>query len=139
MMYSVVIHGKCMQVAISKTAEKELFLRRRPVLVLAYLIFGCMIAKRVWFWEETMEEAVAITNKLSVCLDVVRYTNCSFSNIDGGTEPEKYPLQSEITRYAPDYLSIVFAKNKFSGDFTVSRLGGSMAEPLHQNDSKPQV
>ena len=122
MKYSVVIHGKCMRVAISKKAEKELDLRHRPVVVVVHLIFGCMVAKRVWFRDETLEEAVAITDKLSVCFDVVRYANCSFSNIDGGAEPEQYPLRSDIKRYVPDYLSIDFIKNRLSGDFKFARL-----------------
>lgn len=134
MKYSVVIHGKLMRVTISRTAEKELALRRSPVVAVAHLIFGCMVAKRVWFKDAVSDETAAITDKLSVCFDVVRYANCSLSNIDSGAEPELFPLQRDIKRYVPDELSIDFSKNRFSGDFTFSRPGNSVEERLDEVD-----
>ena len=131
MRFLVTIHRKRVQVVISKKAYKKLALRHKPLVAVVHLIFGCMVAKRVWFKEDILEEFVAITDNLAVCFDVVRYTNCSFSNIDGGAEPEPYPIKGDIKRYVPDYLYIDFVKNKYSGDFSFTG-GNSIEEPLEK-------
>lgn len=134
MKYSADIHGKLMQVEVSRRAEKELALRDRPMVAVVHLIFGCMVAKRVWFKDAVSEETTAITDRLSISFDVVRYANCSLSNIDSGAEPEHFPLQKDIKGYVPDELSIDFSNNRFSGDFTFSRLSQSAEEPLDEAD-----
>jgi hypothetical protein len=124
-----------MQVEISQKAEQELALRHKPLVAVVHLIFGCMVAKRVWFKDETAEETTPVTDKLSIHFDVVRYANCSLSNIDGGATPERFPLQKHIKGYVPDQLSIDFNRHGFSGDFTFSRPSKSVAERFDPADS----
>lgn len=133
MKYSVLIHGKYIQVEISKRAENEITHKRGPIIAVMHLIFGCMVAKRVWFRDEVPEETVTITDKLSVCFDVVRYANCSLSNIDGGAEPDRFPLQRDIKKFVPDKLFIDFVKNRFLGDFTFSQSSRVTREVLDED------
>lgn len=121
MKYSALVHGKYMQVAITKKAANELTRRPKPTVAIVHLIFGCMVAKRVWFSEVIPVDAIEITDSIFVCFDVVRYANCSLTNIDGGAEPEPFPLQRDIKKFVPDQLAIDFRSNKLSGEFEYTR------------------
>ena len=122
MNYSVNLHGKTMAIALSRRAENALHRKEKPITAVVHLIFGCMVAKRVWFREQVDVEVMSVTDKLNLNFDVVRYAVCSLKNIDGGATPEPFPLGKEIRSFVPDSLVIDYRKHKFTGEFTYRRL-----------------
>lgn len=115
------LHGKPVRVELSAAAERALVRRSEPLFAEVQLIFGCMIAKRVWFRDEAVENAVPVNSKLSVWFRPARYEKaCSFDDIDNGAEASDYPLAVDRRRFVPDLLFIDYRNGKFSGDFTYS-------------------
>ncbi|MBI5782598.1 MAG: hypothetical protein HZA69_02525 [Gammaproteobacteria bacterium] len=115
------LHGKPVRVELSAAAERALVRRSEPLYAEVQLIFGCMIAKRVWFRDEAVENAVPVNSKLSVWFRPARYEKaCSFDDIDSGAEASDYPLAVDRRRFVPDLLFIDYRNGKFAGDFTYS-------------------
>lgn len=118
---TIVLHGKCMRVELSDVAERELAKRDVPLFAEVQLIFGCMIAKRVWFRDEPMNGAVPVTENLRIWFRPARYKKaCSFADIDNGAEASDYPMVAERRLFVPDMLSIDFHAGKWVGNFTYS-------------------
>jgi hypothetical protein len=121
MIVTIQLHGKPVLVELSAAAESALAKRRKPLFAEVQLIFGCMIAKRVWFRDEAVENAVAVNSKLSVWFRPARYAKaCSFDDIDNGAEASDYPVVGDRGRFVPDLLSIDYRAGKWIGDFTYS-------------------
>ena len=127
MIYSVKLHGKTVNITLKRRAEQALRKRDRPVTAVMHLIFGCMVAKRVWFREQVDIEVMPVNDKLNLNFDVVRYAQCSLKNIDGGAEPEAFPLGKDIRDFVPDSLVIDYCKQKFTGEFTYRRIPSTAA------------
>jgi hypothetical protein len=118
---TIQLHGKCVEVELSAAAERALLRREAPLYAEVQLIFGCMIAKRVWFRDEPMQEAVAVTPKLRVWFRPARYQKtCSLDDIDGGAEASDYPMTADRRRFVPDALRIDYRRGKWLGEFTYS-------------------
>jgi hypothetical protein len=121
MIVTIQLHGKPVRVELSAAAESALARRTSPLFAEVQLIFGCMIAKRVWFREEPAENAVPVNSKLSVWFRPARYAKaCSFDDIDNGAEAGDYPVVGDRGRFVPDMLFIDYRAGKFAGDFTYS-------------------
>ncbi len=119
---TIYLHGKPVQVELSTPAERALSRRTTPLFAEVQLIFGCMIAKRVWFREEAVDGAVAVTPQLNVWFRPARYAKaCSFDAIDNGAVASDYPLVAERRRFVPDRLRIDYRAGKWIGDFTYIR------------------
>ncbi len=115
---SVTLFGKQLQVELSRRAEKALRAREKPVVAVVHLIFGCMLAKRVWFRDTVEDDVVAVTDKLGITFNAVCYAVCSLKLIDAGAEPEDFPLALEKRRFVPDIVRIDFRKHEFTGEFS---------------------
>ncbi len=137
MNYSVRLHGKKVEITLNRRAEQVLRERDRPITAVVHLIFGCLVAKRVWFREQVDVEVTRVTDKLNLNFDVVRYAVCSFENIDGGVEPESFPLGRDIRDFVPDLLVIDYRKNKFTGEFTYRRISPPLTKGLDEPDRLP--
>jgi hypothetical protein len=121
MIVTIQLHGKPVRVELSAAAERALSKRANPLFAEVQLIFGCMIAKRVWFRDEAVENAVSVNSKLNVWFRPARYAKaCSFDDIDNGAEASDYPVAGDRGRFVPDLLSIDYRGGKFTGDFTYS-------------------
>ena len=121
MITTIQLHGKPVRVELSAAAERALSNRASPLFAEVQLIFGCMIAKRVWFRDEAVENAVPVNSKLNVWFHPARYAKaCSFDDIDNGAEASDYPVVGDRGRFVPDLLSIDYRGGKFVGDFTYS-------------------
>lgn len=118
MKHSAILFGREVQVELSRRAEKALRAREKPVVAVVHLIFGCMLAKRVWFRDEVDDDVVPVTDKLTMTFNAVRYAVCSLKLIDGGAEPEDFPLALEKGRFVPDTVFIDYRKHEFKGDFS---------------------
>jgi hypothetical protein len=117
----ITLHGKPVQVELSDAAETELRKRTTPLYAEAQLIFGCMIAKRVWFRDEAVEHAVFVAPNFRVWFRPVRYAkSCSFDDIDSGAEASDYPMVADLKRFVPDALTVNYRAGKWIGDFTFS-------------------
>jgi hypothetical protein len=121
MIVTIQLHGKPVRVELSAAAERALSKRANPLFAEVQLIFGCMIAKRVWFRDEAVENAVSVNSKLNVWFRPARYAKaCSFDDIDNGAEASDYPVAGDRGRFVPDLLSIDYRAGKWIGDFTYS-------------------
>jgi hypothetical protein len=121
MIVTIQLHGKPVRVELSAAAERALSKRTNPLFAEVQLIFGCMIAKRVWFRDEAVENAVPVNSKLNVWFRPARYAKaCSFDDIDNGAEASDYPVVGDRARFVPDLLSIDYRAGKWIGDFTYS-------------------
>lgn len=110
-----------MRVELSSRAEHALAKRTDPLFAEVQLIFGCMVAKRVWFREETNKDAVPVTPKFSVWFRPARYArSCSFDDIDNGAEATDYPMAVDRKGFVPDVVCIDYRAGKWVGDFTYS-------------------
>jgi len=118
MKHSATLFGREVQVELSRRAEKALQTREKPVVAVVHLIFGCMLAKRVWFRDTVDDDVVPVTDKLGMTFNTVRYAVCSLKLIDGGAEPEDFPLALEKGRFVPDTVCIDYRKHEFTGEFS---------------------
>jgi hypothetical protein len=118
---TIYLHGKPVRVDLTGAAERALAGRIAPLVAEVQLIFGCLIAKRVWFRDQANKEAVAVTPKLGVWFRPVRYDkSCGFEEIDNGAVASDYPLAVEPGRFVPDVVRIDHRAGKWLGDFTYS-------------------
>lgn len=121
MITTIQLHGKPVRVELSAVAERALTQRAKSLCAEVQLIFGCMIAKRVWFRDEVVQSAVPVNSKLSVWFRPARYQKaCSFDDIDNGAEASDYPVVGDRRRFVPDAIFIDYRAGKFTGDFTYS-------------------
>ncbi len=119
---AITLDGKHVRVELSASAERALSQRSTPLFAEVQLIFGCMIAKRVWFREEAVDTAVPVTPQLKVWFRPARYAKaCSFDAIDNGAVASDYPLVGSRQRFVPDVLRIDYRRGKWIGDFTYTR------------------
>lgn len=118
---TISLYGKAVRVELSAGAERALAERTAPLYAEVQLIFGCMIAKRVWFRDEPAKDAVPVTPKLSVWFRPARYAKaCSFDDIDDGAEASDYPMAVDRKRFVPDVLSVDYRAGRWVGNFTYS-------------------
>ena len=118
---TIQLYGKPVRVELTAAAERALAKRAEPLYTEVQLIFGCMVAKRVWFSDEANKDAVPVNPKLSVWFRPARYEKaCSFDEIDSGAVASDYPMVAERKSFVPDVVRIDYRAGKFVGDFTYS-------------------
>ncbi len=118
---TIQLYGKPVRVELSAAAERALAKRAEPLYTEVQLIFGCMIAKRVWFRDEENKDAVRVTPKLSVWFRPARYEKaCSFDEIDSGAVASDFPMAVDRKGFVPDVVRIDCRAGKWVGDFTYS-------------------
>jgi hypothetical protein len=121
MITTIRLHGKTVRVELSAAAEHALAKRAQPLFAEVQLIFGCMIAKRVWFRDEASPGAVPVTPKLNVWFRPARYEKaCSFDDIDNGAVASDFPMAVDRKGFVPDVVRIDYRAGKWQGDFTYS-------------------
>jgi len=130
MKYSATLFGREVQVELSRRAGKALQARDKPVVAVVHLIFGCMLAKRVWFRDAVDDDVVPVTDKLGMTFNVVRYVRCSLKLIDGGAEPEDFPLALDKGRFVPDTVFIDYRKREFTGEFSYTAARAQVSDTL---------
>ena len=82
---TIQLYGKPVRVELTAAAESALAKRTEPLYAEVQLIFGCMVAKRVWFSDKANKDAVPVNPYLSVWFRPARYEKaCSFDEIDSG-------------------------------------------------------
>ena len=103
---------------ISKAATKTIASAAKPLVAEIHLIFGCMVAKRVWIKEHIDHDVVPVIDKLGVRFKTVTYTKtCSFDDIDKGAEHSDIPLVGEKRAFIPIWVSIDYRGGKWFGTF----------------------
>lgn len=121
MTVTVQLYGKPVRVDLTAAAERALAKRSTALFVEVQLIFGCMIAKRVWFRDESNENAVPVSPKLNMWFRPARYQKaCSFDEIDNGAVASDFPMVVDRMRFVPDAVRIDYRAGKWAGDFTYS-------------------
>jgi hypothetical protein len=128
---SVQLYGKTTAVRLTASAERALERRKTPLYAEVQLIFGCMIAKRVWFREEPVDNAAEVTSMLKIWFRPARYAKtCSFDEIDDGAEASDYPMVADPKGFVPDLVTIDYQGGKWKGDFTWSLEARRAAQPV---------
>ena len=118
---TIQLYGKPVRVELTAAAERALEKRAEPLYTEVQLIFGCMVAKRVWFRDEANKDAVPVTPKLSVWFRPARYERArSFYDIDGGAVASDFPIAVDRKRFVPDVVHIDYRAGKWVGDFPYS-------------------
>ncbi len=118
---TIQLYGKPVRVELTTAAERALDKRAEPLYTEVQLIFGCMVAKRVWFRDEANKDAVPVTPKLSVWFRPARYEKaCSFDEIDNGAVASDFPMAVNRKGFVPDVVHIDYRAGKWVGDFTYS-------------------
>ena len=118
---TIQLYGKPVRVELSAAAERALAQRSAPLCAEVQLIFGCMIAKRVWFSDAANKDAVPVNPKLSVWFRPARYEKaCSFDDIDSGAVASDFPMAVDRKGFVPDVVRIDYRAGKWAGDFTYS-------------------
>jgi len=113
---TIQLYGKPVRVELTTAAERALEKRAEPLYTEVQLIFGCMVAKRVWFRDEANKDAVPVTPKLSVWFRPARYERaCSFDDIDGGAVASDFPMAVDRKRFVPDVVHIDYRAGKWVG------------------------
>jgi len=121
MIATIQLYEKSVRVELSASAERALERRTQPLYAEVQLIFGCMVAKRVWFRDEPVKGAVAVTPKLNLWFRPARYEKaCSFDEIDGGAVASDFPMAVDRKGFVPDVVRIDFRAGKWVGEFTYS-------------------
>jgi len=131
---TIQLYGKPVRVELTAAAERALEKRAEPLYTEVQLIFGCMVAKRVWFRDEANTDAVPVTPKLSVWFRPARYEKaCSFDDIDSGAVASDFPMVVSRKGFVPDVVHIDYRAGKWVGDFTYSmdvfRIQNAALEP----------
>jgi hypothetical protein len=127
------LDGKPVAVELSTAAARALARRTRPLMAEIHLIFGCMVAKRVWFTEKLRPDAVPVAQGLSFCFRPVRYErSCRIEGIDKGEASPDYPVVGPRRRFVPDIVFIDYRAGEWVGDFTYDR---DAAARLHATGS----
>lgn len=115
------LYAKNISIELSDSAVVGLAKRSQPLYAEVQLIFGCMIAKRVWFSDEAVEAAVPVIENLYIWFRPARYEKaCSFAAIDSGAIASDYPMVVDRKRFVPDRVSIDFQGGQWLGNFTYS-------------------
>lgn len=121
MIATIHLHGKPVRVELSTAAERALAQRAEPLYAEVQLIFGCMIAKRVWFRDEVVENAVPVNPKLHVWFRPASYQKaCNFDDIDNGAVASDFPMATDRKGFVPDVVHIDYRAGKWVGEFTYS-------------------
>ena len=117
---SINLHGKAVAVQLSRSAVDALKRRDAPLLAEIHLIFGCLVAKRVWFTEKLRPEAEPVAYGLRMVFRPVRYDkSCRLDGVDKGELSPDYPIAAK-GRFVPDLVFIDYRSGKWTGDFTYS-------------------
>jgi hypothetical protein len=109
------LHGKTVEIRLSKAAEAALAQRSSPLLVEMELLFSCLLRKRVHFLEQA-GESVAVTDKLSLRLHTLMTRHCAASSVHGETPSDDFPIQN-VQAFVPHWLNIDFRKGQWLGEF----------------------
>lgn len=118
---TIQLYGKPVRVELTAAAERALAKRTEPLYAEAQLIFGCMIAKRVWFSDVANKDAVPVSLMLSLWFRPARYEKaCSFDEIDSGAVAGDFPMVVDRKGFVPDVVRIDYRAGKWVGDFTYS-------------------
>lgn len=121
MNFTIQLYGKPVRVELSSAAERALANRTEVLFAEVQLIFGCMVAKRVWFRDEPNENAVSVTPKLRLWFRPARYEKaCSFDDIDSGAVASDFPMAVNRKGFVPDVVRIDYRGGKWAGDFSYS-------------------
>jgi hypothetical protein len=144
MITSIELHGKRVAVQLSRAAMNAVKRRSAPLMAEIHLIFGCMVAKRVWFTEKLRPEAASVVDGLSICFRPVRYEkSCRLDGVDKGAVSPDYPIVGPKRRFVPDIVFIDHRAGTWRGDFTYDREAASQllaelaARPPGSNDFAP--
>jgi len=118
---TIQLYGKPVRVELTAAAERALEKRAGPLYAEVQLIFGCMVAKRVWFSDVANKDAVPVNPKLSLWFRPARYEKaCSFDDIDGGAVASDFPMAVDRRGFVPDVVNIDYRGGKWVGEFTYS-------------------
>lgn len=116
---AVTLRGQPMQVEWTHRAERALGRRERPLYIEMQLYFTCVVQKRVLFHDTIPEDALPVTDKLSVDFRPVESESC-----DPVEFARSHPVRREFgskgaTRMHPKTLLIDYRNGEWIGEYSV--------------------
>lgn len=133
MITSVELYGKPVVVQLSRAAMNAAKRSGAPLMAEIHLIFGCMVAKRVWFTEK-LPGAAFVVNGVSICFRPVRdKKSCRLDGADKGalSPPDRRP-QGPFR--AGHHLHRLSGRQLWTGDFTYDREAASRLLARHRTE-----
>ncbi|MEW6253367.1 MAG: hypothetical protein AB1482_11835 [Pseudomonadota bacterium] len=111
----VELHGKTLDILLTRAAEAALARRVSPLVVEMELLFSCLLRKRVLF-DGPADGAVAVNARLAVRFRPVMTRRCSVAI--GGAQPpvEGFPLENPRP-YVPNWLRLDYCRGQWVGEF----------------------
>lgn len=110
------ILDKRVEIRLSRRAERALAERSSPLMAEMELLFSCLIRKRVRFGETGGQEAVPVSDRLSVSFRPVMTKACTLADIEGETPLADFPI-ADPGPYVPRWLAIDYRRGEWSGQF----------------------
>jgi hypothetical protein len=110
--------GKIIEFTISRSAEKALAERQRPLCLELELYFSCLIRKQVNVREKIDSQySVKVSDKLEIGFRPVMTKSCSVSSCAGDSPPlSDFPI-AKPERYIPHWLKLDYRKGRWLGEF----------------------
>ncbi|BCB27386.1 hypothetical protein SKTS_22720 [Sulfurimicrobium lacus] len=113
---NVTLIGKNVEVRLSRTAQRALAERATPLQAEMELLFSCLIRKRVRFSEQVAQDAIAVSDQLSVRFRPAMTRACVLSDLDGTPPLDDFPIVNPRP-YVPRWLSIDYRCGQWVGEF----------------------
>ncbi len=112
---NVTLHGKSLEIRLTKAAQKALARRDQPLVAEMELLFSCLLRKRVYF-DESLEQSTPVDDHLAVRFKPIMTRRCSVA--EGGATPPSVGFPLENPRpYVPNWLAIDYRRGKWIGNF----------------------
>ncbi len=111
------ISGHCVEVDLSRAAQRALAQQEQVVFAEMELYFSCLIRKKVRFYDSQMAvDIVYVTDKLGVSFRPVMTKVCG-TNYEGDEPPlTDFPIR-KAEKFIPKWLKIDFTNGEWCGDF----------------------
>ncbi|MBI5718782.1 MAG: hypothetical protein HZC37_13960 [Burkholderiales bacterium] len=116
---AVVINGKSVSIEWTRSAERALVDRSRPLVVELELYFSCLVKKFVRFHDEPAgRAAVGVGDKLMLCFRSVTSTACTMEVAERlGRQPETELDTAASKQFAPKRVRLNFRGGRWQGEF----------------------
>ena len=113
----ITIDNRPIKVHLSRSAEKALAQRAKPLFVEMELYFSCLIRKQVLFHDvQRQENSVSVDDSLSVSFHPVMTASCMIK--DAEPEPAKSDFEMERRDcFVPKWLKLDYKKGSWAGEF----------------------
>ena len=106
-----------LQLRVSRSAQAALDRRESPLLLELELSFRCLVRKRVHVRDELDDDAVVLSDKLSVRFRPVVTQQCAMRDVERDNPPVMDMPAVNPQRYFPHWLTLDFRRGNWIAEF----------------------